>query len=540
MSLAIKGSTTKETFIIDSIGYTTKHNNYKSVKDEVDLLLNTLSKIGYIETQLKSINKPNDSTFTASFYLNKKYTYIYIRYNTDAIDNDIIRLASKDFDSGLLKIKLSDTEATLNFINLKLSENGQPFSQVKLTNIEIDVNGNLSADLIHISSEEKRFIDNIVIKGYENFPKSYLNHFLNIKREQTFNLNTLKEKTENLNLLRFSRELKSPEVLFTKDSTTVYLYLEKTKSNTFDGFLGFGSNENTNKLEFTGYVNLNLTNNLNYGESLKLLYKGDQNEQKTFEVNVSLPYLLKSPIGANFNLRIFKRDSSFTTVNQSAKLHYQINAKHKIYTGITAIESNNLLKNNSLLIDDYKSSFYTASYAYQNTQPKNMLFPIKSYFNFESGFGKRKQNRQKTNQNLFTANGFKIFNLNTNNSIFVNAGGALLNSDDYLENELFRFGGINSIRGFEENSIYASLFGILNTEYRYRLNPTIYIHSITDIAYYQNKLTGQEENLYGFGFGFGVLTKAGLLKLSYANGKSKSTTFKLANSKIHISLTAYF
>ena len=113
-------------------------------------------------------------------------------------------------------------------------------------------------------------------------------------------------------------------------------------------------------------------------------------------------------------------------------------------------------------------------------------------------------------------------------------------SDTYFENELLRFGGINSVRGFEENSFMASLFGVINTEYRYQLNNNIYIHSIIDLAYFENKITVQKEKLYGFGFGFGLLTKAGLFKMNYANGKSEHQQFKFANSKIHLSLIADF
>ena len=46
------------------------------------------------------------------------------------------------------------------------------------------------------------------------------------------NLEQLNKKTKKLDNLIFANQTKPPEVLFTKDSTTVYLYLEKTKSNT--------------------------------------------------------------------------------------------------------------------------------------------------------------------------------------------------------------------------------------------------------------------------------------------------------------------
>ena len=110
---------------------------------------------------------------------------------------------------------------------------------------------------------------------------------------------------ELLNQLTFVQQKRPAEVLFTKDSTIVYLYLEKAQSNRFDGFLGFGSNETTGKIEFDGYLDLSLINNLNYGESLKLNYKSDEIDQKTLDIALQLPYLLGTAIGSTINFNIF-------------------------------------------------------------------------------------------------------------------------------------------------------------------------------------------------------------------------------------------
>jgi hypothetical protein len=81
---------------------------------------------------------------------------------------------------------------------------------------------------------------------------------------------------------------------------------------------------------------------------------------------------------------------------------------------------------------------------------------------------------------------------------------------------------------------------LINTEYRFQLNKSIYVHSIIDAAYFENKIINTKEKLFGYGFGFGILTKAGLFKFNYANGKTENNRFKLSNSKIHLSLTTSF
>ena len=540
--LKVSGNSEYETQIIDSLNYLKIHIDLNSIKLEVDAVQKALYKKGYIENKLTPIKKTNDSTFIAQFHLKNKFNTIYIYYNKNSISTDVLNIISKDVFEDYFIVKLSKTESALNFINSKISNLGFPFSKLRLSNIEVTKNQTLTAKLIIESNTRKRNISNIIIKGYEKFPRSYLKHYLKIKPNQSFNLKTIKQKTEQLNDLKFANQIKAPEVLFSKDSTSLYLYLEKAKSNSFDGFLGFGTNEETNNLEFDGYLNLNLTNNLNFGETFRLLYKSDENDQKTFDTNLTLPYIFKSPIGVDLQLRIFKRDSSFTTVNQSVKLHHQINSKHKIYAGLTNLESNNLLTENTISnnIADYKTSYYSFAYEFLKPQSYNYLFPINSKFYFETNFGKRKLINESQKQSQFTIDAFKNFNLNLKNNIYIRLNSSILISDTYLENELFRFGGINSIRGFEENSLLASAFGIINSEYRFQLTNSVYIHSITDVAYFENKILNTKEKLFGYGFGFGILTKAGLLKFNYANGKIENQKFKLSNFKIHLSITTDF
>ena len=539
--LNIYGDTAYENKVLDSLSYAKTHENYVSIKSEIDSVQNKLYKIGFIENELSAIKKTNDSTFNAHIHLKKLYSDIYIYYDKTLVDRSVINLVSTQVFDTHFVLPIGNIERALILLNSKITEQGFPFSKLKLINTEIKDTNSLKAELSLQSKEIKRYINDIVIKGYEKFPKSYLKHYLKIKPLQTFNIKTIERKTEQLNELKFANQIKAPEILFSTDSTTLYLYLEKTKSNSFDGFLGFGTNKETNKLQFDGYLNLNLVNNLNYGESFRLQYKSDENDQKTFKTDISLPYVFNSPLGIDLQLYIFKRDSSFTTVNQSAKVHYQINSKHKIYTGFTSIESNNLLSGDlQQNISDYNASFYTFAYQFIKTQAYNFLFPINSKFDFETGFGRRKIISASEKQTQISIDAYKILNLNPKNSLYLRVDASYLNSASYFENELLRFGGINSIRGFEENSLLASLYGTLNTEYRFQLNKTIYIHSILDLGYLENKITDIKEKLFGYGLGFAILTKTGLFRFNYANGKNENQTFKLSNSKIHVSLTADF
>ncbi len=540
LELKLIGKTEAETAILDSLNTISVFQDYQSLSKAIDSTLLTLQMIGYIESVASPLIRKNDTLFISEFDLKKKYNSIYIYYSDKYLKKEVLDPIADEVTDEYFKIPILRSQSVLTFLNKKVSESGMPFISFQINNISKKNESDLQGELI-VYETNKRKINNIVIKGYEKFPKAFLNRYLNIKPDQEFNLTKIKSKTKNLNSLSFASQIKDPEILFTKDSTSLYLYLEKSKSNTFDGFLGFGNNEATNKIEFDGYLNLNLVNNLNYGESFSLIYKSDENEQRTFNVNTNLPYILNSPIGVNLNLNIFRKDSTFTIVSQTAKIYYTLNRNNKIFGGVDLTNSENLLNqtSSSSNVNDYSSTFYTASFEHVN-RISNLLFPIQSYFFLEGGLGSREFENLKQDQSSIKFNTYKIFNLNDKNSIYLNVNGDILFSDSYFFNELKRFGGINSIRGFEENSLYASLYSVVNSEYRYSLNNTIYIHSIIDWAYYEDDINQIKEKLFGFGFGLGIATRSGLLKLNYANGLSENQPFKFSNSKIHISLNAFF
>ncbi|MFD2565030.1 ShlB/FhaC/HecB family hemolysin secretion/activation protein [Aquimarina rubra] len=539
LKLSIKGKDSIESSKIDSIGYTTNFKNFLDLKTEIDITQEKLLKSGYLDVRLLELKKTSDSLLTGILELNKKYNQLTIYYNKELIPKEILNQISSKVTESQFSIPFEKTEQTLQFLTDQLVNQGNTFSNLSLTKIKKDKN-NVFAKLIS-SKSKTRTIDDITIKGYSKFPYSYLKYNTRIRTGNIFNKGNIIEKSKKIDNLGFAKNIKAPEVLFEKDSTKVYLYLEKRSANSFDGFLGFSSDTESGNLELNGYLNLNLINNLNFGEQLNLIYKSDGNEQQRFQANISLPYLLKTPIGIEAGLDIFKKDSTFLITEQKVNLNYLVNDKNSLFIGYKTISSDNLLDTPqpALNIYDYTSSFYGIGFNHTKRQNSN-LFPIKNKYAITTEFGSRKTETENTSQIRGSLNISYIFKLNQRNSIFLSNTAAAIVSDDLFLNELFRFGGINSIRGFEENSINASLYNVINTEYQYILSQNLYIHSIIDYSYFEDESIELSKNLTSLGFGLGLNTKTGLFRIIFANGKSSESNFKFSNTKVHISLNATF
>jgi hypothetical protein len=410
----------------------------------------------------------------------------------------------------------------------------------------------LYADL-NYDSEKKRDVNSIIVNYTESirkdyFPKGHLKQINKKYLNTTFNQDIVKELYSDLNSYSFITQTKYPEILFTKDSTKIYIYLEKRKANNFDGYIGFTNDENK-KLKLNGYLDITLQNTLRAGEQFSLYWKSDGNQQRTFDTKLEIPYIFNSSLGIKAQLNIFKQDSTFQNSKTAIDLGYYLKYNSKIYLGYQSTESSDIQSANNSVISDFKNSFIATSFDYNKRDNQNDLFPKKSNLNFSIGYGKRNTNNEpetvESSKQFYTNLTFGYnFKLNEKNFVNLNSQNFYLKSENYLTNELFRFGGTYSIRGFLENSLQANFLSALMTEYRFIVSRNLYIHSITDYAIYQDFTRKNNpkkvEKLIGFGAGLGLQTPNGLIKINLTNSIPNKQTFELYNTIINICYNVKF
>ena len=531
--LKIEGDSEQERKTIDSITYEFKHTSVASILTEQKRFESKLTNLGFFDWLQLEQKKINDSSFVFQYRLGNlvQTNTIYIGKLT-AEEKSLLQEGN---DS--LIIITSEVE---NFMKSKmalLEKKGYLLANLKLVNQRRKEN-NLLSDL-HLKLNSKRKITDIVIVGYDKFPTGIKKAITKKAKKATFNQENLKQINEEFSKLQFVNQLKYPEILFTTDSTKIFVYLEKSKPNKFDGFIGF-SNDDKSKLTFNGYLDLQLQNILNSGEKFNLYWKNDGNSQTSFNLGTEIPYLFKSPIGIKANLRIFKQDSTFQNTITDLNLGYYFSYNTKAYLGYQKTNSVDIQNTNSFSLNDFTNTFFSSSFEHVNYATDNFIFPERTKVFAKVGLGNRTISSAKSNQFFGQLELNHYFELNQKNSIFIKNQSYYLQSDSYIINELYRFGGINSIRGFNENSLQANVFSGIMAEYRYLVAPNLYVHSITDYGYFQDKTSDIDDKLLGLGFGFGLFTKNGLFNLIYANGSTSEQTIKLSNSIVHISFKTNF
>jgi hemolysin activation/secretion protein len=109
------------------------------------------------------------------------------------------------------------------------------------------------------------------------------------------------------------------------------------------------------------------------------------------------------------------------------------------------------------------------------------------------------------------------------------------------QNELYRFGGQNSLRGFNEDELFASARSVITLEYRFLLDRNSNVFVFYDQAYSENSaIKYSKDQPFGFGTGLSFGTNLGIFSVSYALGSQMQNPILLKNGKIHFGYIAYF
>jgi outer membrane protein assembly factor BamA len=107
---------------------------------------------------------------------------------------------------------------------------------------------------------------------------------------------------------------------------------------------------------------------------------------------------------------------------------------------------------------------------------------------------------------------------------------------------LFRIGGLRTLRGFNEESIFASTYIIPTIEYRFLFSQNSHLLLFAEGAWYENTSNGLyvSDTPMSVGAGINFETKAGILTLNYGVGNQFGNGFDLRSGKIHFGLVKLF
>jgi len=513
---------------------------------------------GYLLADYDSIAK-KDSVWM--YYLNKHFLFKWAQLRKGNLENKLYYEYFQFKKLDQKPVVYSEIGNLFEKIIRYYENNGYPFASVKLDSISIDSNF-ISASLL-INKYQFVKIDSVILQGSLKINQKFLYRYIDIYPNSPYNEKKLQQIESRLKKLPFVNIRQSPIIRITDKYNKVYIFADHKNVSQFDGIVGLQPDVN-GKTVLTGNVKIKLINSIfRNAEQVDLDWQRVQALTQNFKFYFSIPYLFGTPFGFNYQIQLFKKDSTFIDVQNQIGINYY-------FSGINYIQFF-YKQRNSNLISTYGLSNITTLPDYADVTTKNYgigggLSTLNNINNPSKGWALQTQVSvgNKTIRKNPAINEQVYKNILLNSLQYQAEGGIdvfipkvlikyatlkLSTKWGYIDgngvlfkNELFRIGGLKSIRGFNEQSIFANTYVIPSVEYRFIYSENGYLMIFSDVGYYTANFNKQKliNQIYSFGAGIQFETKAGLFNLVYALGNNfgQSPDFKIG--RIHAGLIANF
>lgn len=448
--------------------------------------------------------------------------------------------------------------------------NGYPFAQIYAEQI------NATKDHVSLTlcANKGRFIqfDSLITGGNANISYRFLKHYLNIKKGDSYNEKIIGNINAKLSALPYLQVTAPAAVYFYGNKATPFVYVNNKPSNVFNAVVGLAPNSAiNNKLVVTGEADLILQNIKGSGKLFRFNYRSFLVGSQDLQLQFSWPYFLNTKLGLDYQFKLLKFDTSYLDIANVINLQYLLSGNNYIklfyqrqqVSLITAdtlklVQTKQLPAFNDVLNQFYGIGIRLASLDYAPNPTKGYVLEAETAI----GFRQIIKNSTINAVNLSsTANeSYSIYdslNLNTlqfksglTASIYVplkfnfvwfnQVQSGIVNTPNLFVNDLYRIGGLKTLRGFDEQSIFADKFVTINSELRYLLNKDANMLAFYNMAFVENTPNRLTDKPMGLGLGLNIATTNGNFSLFYAVGKQSNNSFNFNSAKIHFGYTNYF
>ncbi|MEO9966155.1 MAG: BamA/TamA family outer membrane protein [Reichenbachiella sp.] len=520
--------------------YIPRQNSYdsSSFKLACKVVLKELRNDGYWLASIDSLTQQED-ILVVHFFQGRKFDHVRI----EIIDDQGVFNQSRTLNkASLQKVpSISLIESSVENVLDQLEESGYPFASLSIDSSHVE-NENLNIQL-RLDAGARITYDSIAVKPEGLIKPVFLSKYLKMEYGADYDERDLSRVEEKIKHLPFL-DLQKIYTTFQLKKAKVHLELEPRKVNHFNGLLGLVPGADGEGVEVTGELDLSISNLFQSGKKIEINWTKLQPGSQQLHASYLHPILLGSPLDFYFAIDQIRQDTIYS--NRSLQLAFDYRPTKNLelrmsYEGLIG----NALNDQQDLSGDFDINYYGLAVTWYNLD--RLISPKRGVkLRSEISVGRKSiigavsipestQYRMQSAMEWYKP-------VKSRSVIYMAAkGGALLNDFLYL-NDLFRLGGLNTIRGFNELDFFASRYLLFNMEWRYYLDPNSYMVAFYDQSFMEYSIVNGsfDDAPAGLGVGMEFANDQGVFKILYGLGKRDGDPFSFATSKIHFGYTAIF
>jgi outer membrane protein assembly factor BamA len=567
-ALKIVGTDKPSDFFEKKFAYKSTLRDSTAAVQEMNLLLSKLRNAGYLAASTDSIQADSASMYTY-IYVGEPFSQIVL--TSGNLDVEQLQASgAKNSIQNNKPISYRQVEQIKSRVIQSAENSGYPFASVRLDSFQYGEN--ISAKLMLTKNDLIKY-DTLRIFGKTKVKRVFLKNYLGLKTNRAYNESNISRIKQRLNELQFVEQIQPHTVEFQNGKAAVNLYLKDKRASQFNFLLGFLPGSSGQKLLVTGEARIHLFSPFGVGEEIFLEWQKLQPKTQRLDIRLTYPYIAGLPLGINARFELYKRDTTYLDIDGDYGVQYQtigsnyLRASLKQKTTILLNPDTAFVRQRRALPTnlDINSNEFALEYFVQKLDYR--FNPTSGYvLRLGGSAGVKRIRKNNTIASMFDEIAGKSFEylydsirtksfqfkialafdkywrLAPRHTIKTAIDGKYFYSPLVFENEMYRLGGVSSLRGFDDQSIFTPYYLMANLEYRFLLSKNSYFSAFFNSAMVKNNAANQKQFdfPYGFGAGAAIETKAGIFGITYAMGTQQNNKFSFRSAKIHFGYVNYF
>jgi outer membrane protein assembly factor BamA len=567
-ALKIVGTDKPSDFFEKKFAYKSTLRDSTAAVQEMNLFLSKLRNAGYLAASTDSIQADSASIHTY-IYVGEPFSQIVL--TSGNLDVEQLQASgAKNSIQNNKPISYRQVEQIKSRIIQSAENSGYPFATVRLDSFQYGES--ISAKLMLTKNDLIKY-DTLRIFGKTKVKRVFLKNYLGLKTNRAYNESNISRIKQRLNELQFVEQIQSHTVEFQNGKAAVNLYLKDKRASQFNFLLGFLPGSSGQKLLVTGEARIHLFSPFGVGEEIFLEWQKLQPKTQRLDIRLTYPYIAGLPLGINARFELYKRDTTYLDIDGDYGVQYQtigsnyLRASLKQKTTILLNPDTAFVRQRRALPTnlDINSNEFALEYFVQKLDYR--FNPTSGYvLRLGGSAGVKRIRKNNTIASMFDEIAGKSFEylydsirtksfqfkialafdkywrLAPRHTIKTAIDGKYFYSPLVFENEMYRLGGVSSLRGFDDQSIFTPYYLMANLEYRFLLSKNSYFSAFFNSAMVKNNAANQKQFdfPYGFGAGAAIETKAGIFGITYAMGTQQNNKISFRSAKIHFGYVNYF
>ena len=459
---------------------------------------------------------------------------------------------------------------------IQFEEQGFPFVRVWLDSLHLSEE-TLQAK-VYVDPGTKIYFGPLELEGDAKIETGYLENYLGLRPGSPYRHSLVQGIRDRLRELPFLIEKQNPTIIFRGNEAIVQLVLEKQSASRFDFLIGIqpsGQAGSDRNFLITGKLESEFWNQFGRGERLFAKFERLRPGTQSLDLGFTYPYIADLPFGIDIGFRQYRRDSTFNDIGLDLGIRYLFRGENylelfwsRVGSNLLSINENQLINNKSLPANlDYRTTFFglegqleALDYRFnprkgwrfwarsgvgnkeiiRNTLITSLFDPEDPLFAFGSLYDSLEEKSFQVHSKLLLEYYLPVFKASTIRLAM--QSGWLYSPVAIYQNEQFRIGGNKLLRGFDEESLFATLYSVFSLEYRLLSGQNSNFFVFGDYGYVENSRAdfSNIDHPYGFGAGLTFETAAGLFSLSLAVGGRDGVQPDFRNPKVHLGYLSIF